>query len=773
MAGSSGTLVTRGQRGPPPSTPPRSTRTRATVSYAEPSGSSEDELESHAPTSDEEDESEDESDNDEAPRPTRTLRTPRVPRTPQRITRASRARSSTGKLKRNRVASRSVTPTYKSTPKRRKIAEALSRSPSPFYRSTQKRRKFGTKSPSKVNAAVTTTTDAIQGSGIIPLWQTLEYQVLVRIFQYASYPLCDESTFHPTPSLHWLLDLAVMCRAFAEAVATVLLASPPLVPMSKAHMLARLLKGDPATQRYGYKKMVDTLRIDVGQVVAYSLTGSGHLDLFNLIKNLPRLNNLEFFHQLDMAPYRNLNDTIKWTYPEEIFKALEYVDPAADGDRGDKVYIRTLKSWRWSSRLAGKKYPIDQLATLHSKIYFQSLRKLAFVNYQQTTRKTEEEVGPFHESALAKAVNALPKLEHLIFESSTLVNNKLMRLLPANLRQLEIINCPLFVAENLEAFLFSARQLRVLVLNHNKSLDLSFLPSLGNCCPKLQVLRMNLTFYNAHATYKDSEPLFKQLLLPEQVPVWPSTLQVLELIQLRNWSPESAEMFFDSLIDSSEKLSDLRKLIIQAIISVGWRDRATFRDQWCGSLTRVFKRVSDPPQPIFTLPRPILEIEASAQEASDHEEEEQTSESGPSRRSFRSTTQKALTGRYAESDSGSESAASDSEAVPSEDEDILPPSPVLTHRQRAHQAHMKRELEVLKQTASGFTSMDSSADDDADAFRRSPKKDKKKKGKEFIQGMCDIVEIRIDNLRPTENEFTEADFLDDERSGDEDWDGEE
>ncbi|KAI9884788.1 MAG: hypothetical protein M1823_003426 [Watsoniomyces obsoletus] len=41
----------------------------------------------------------------------------------------------------------------------------------------------------------------------------------------------------------------------------------------------------------------------------------------------------------------------------------------------------------------------------------------------------------------------------------------------------------------------------------------------------------------------------------------------------------------------------------------------------------------------------------------------------------------------------------------------------------------------------------------------------------FVQGMCDEVEIRIDNNRPMEQLYTEADFLGSEISGDEDWDG--
>jgi hypothetical protein len=42
----------------------------------------------------------------------------------------------------------------------------------------------------------------------------------------------------------------------------------------------------------------------------------------------------------------------------------------------------------------------------------------------------------------------------------------------------------------------------------------------------------------------------------------------------------------------------------------------------------------------------------------------------------------------------------------------------------------------------------------------------------FIQGRCHTVEFRIDNSRPQEQLYEEADFLDDEPSGDEDWNGE-
>ncbi|KAL3476803.1 hypothetical protein BJX99DRAFT_227380 [Aspergillus californicus] len=41
----------------------------------------------------------------------------------------------------------------------------------------------------------------------------------------------------------------------------------------------------------------------------------------------------------------------------------------------------------------------------------------------------------------------------------------------------------------------------------------------------------------------------------------------------------------------------------------------------------------------------------------------------------------------------------------------------------------------------------------------------------IAQGMCEAVEIRIDNLRPRETQFNEGDFLDEEASGDDEWTG--
>lgn len=666
------------------------------------------------------------------------------------------------------------------------------------------------------NATVQATNeqDPIIPVGRIPKWHTLPYGILVQIFQYAAYPLYDPHTFQPTPSSKWLLDVAYLCRDFAEPALTVLFATPPLVPMAQAHNLVALLKMDPRSMKYKYRSKVEVLQIDVDQVAAHTLTGHGLLDLHGLVKDLPRLTALEFYHQKDMAPYRELDFNIKWTYPEALFEALEYVDPRAERTLGEKTAICQLKSWRWSSRMAGKKWSIERMPEIHQRLCFASLQKIAFVNYQVQLLKRDEE-DPRHEHIMAEALNKLKNLTHLVFESSTLMNHKLLPLLPKTLRNLELINCWEIIAEDFTPFLLThGSQLRVLTLNHNQSLSLSFLPILGEACSKLQVLRMNLTYFNVHATYRDSEPQYEQLLKANEIPNWPSTLQIIELTQMRKWQTDAATTFFQSLLDSAGQLRDLRRLSIQAILSIGWRDRATFRDEWVGSLTRVFKRKSNRPEFHYTMgsseDRAVVSAAASrlqgTEEAintiSDSGQQMQTStgkasisrpglggaivtveipshslrdrvkgtSSTPShdnetvprsptkQRSTRRTTRQHTTGKYAETDSEPE---------------VIDVATTPKSKPPKRNAAL-RELEWLQPSVGyhGCLAKESGTTSASDSGTGTDHKAKRNaKGKEIIQGMCDIVQIRIDNLRPTEHQVTEQDFLDEEKSGDEDWNG--
>jgi hypothetical protein len=581
--------------------------------------------------------------------------------------------------------------------------------------------------------------------------------------------------------------------------------------MERAHKLRNLLVADPEPMSYNYRAKVEQIQMEVVQTAAYTFPGSGLLDLYGLIYHSPRLLDLELYHQKDFSPYRKLDDSIKWTYPDSLFIALN------SNVSGSPTHLR---SWRWSSRLAGKKRPIESLLIIHQSPGFRSLRKIAFVNYQKVwVRKNAED--PLHEKLLADSLNVLLGLEHLIFESSTLLNSILLPLLPKNLKYLEIINCSEVDSDELAAFLIShGSQLRTLTLNHNISLNLSFLKVLGSSCQQLESLRMNLTYYNAHSAYRDSDPGYKVLLEIDEKPHWPATLRTIEFTQLRRWDIDTAKMFFQSLLENANTLVNLRRLVIKAILNTSWRDRSSFRDEWVGAFERVFKRPFDPPNPHFR------SVGAYAAYKKQIETSHTKLNNGNDDIIHQPFKNRRLTARGEGSRNQMRSerllrSANENNSAPTEDResDSSDDQPLLMRRNTRYsaaklqdKAHLNevqdtqsslsdsaerrplgvremkrkriisRELDILRKTAgadgpsqSVYNDARSDYNSDSDDIPLANRRHNVLNGKkvEHIQGMCDVVSITIDNLRPTETQFVEADFLDSEPEGDEDWDGSE
>jgi hypothetical protein len=760
-------------------------------------------------------------------------------------TRRTRGSTANARPKRGHQPSPSPVPSdnteilYEAPKKRQRVSRAVTRASSAVVkRVSRPSNKRPNRVPEVKHAANTIPLDPYS-KGIIPPWATLPYQILVQIFQYAAIPLYDDRSFHPMPSVRWLLDIRRTCAAFQEPALTVLYRSPPLVPMQAAHELARLLKSDPEPMSFNYRAKIETLQIEVSQTASYTLSGYGLLDLHALIYNCPRLSALEFYHEKDLSPYRQLEENLKWSYVDTIFSALE--------NNVEGVATR-LKSWRWSSRLAGKKIPIESLLEMHSKPYFSSLEKLAFVNYQQPKlKKTEED--PEHDVKLAASLAPLKKLRHLILESSTLVNSSFMALLPSNIEHLEVINCWEITSLDLSTYLFShGSQLRSLTLNHNHSLNLSFLTTLKSSCPKLLSLKMDLTYFSVHSTYRNAEPIYEGLLFPDDIPTWPSTLQSIELLQLRGWDISTAQMFFQSLLDSAGELPVLRRLVIKGILNTGWRDRVSFRKEWIEPFEPVFKRVSDPPNPRLmskgafeawkksTGTTPKKESDPAVQELADsrsrrrvtivehvHSSDEETHsrQKVQDRSSSQPDTETTLVDNTQQKHKrlsselkwlAKTSGPDGREALGRNA--IAPPTPLLVSPKRNTGRKLaKHELSILRQTAGDHRPKYQEDSDSASESSESPKQpssatqsnpddpddgdaknddddddddDKplaSRKGKEkatqrqqrhrkqIIQGMCNVVDVKIDNLRPAETQFKESDFLDSEPEGDEDWDG--
>jgi hypothetical protein len=538
----------------------------------------------------------------------------------------------------------------------------------------------------------------ILGSGVIPPWQTLPYHVLMDIFLRASYPLLDEGRSDRNDSVKWLVNVALLCRSFQEPALAALLHCPPLLPAHKTHALLSLLSQPLDSLSMNYASKIKKLHVEVEPVLLLKSGPTlGYFDLAKLIEKTPQVHTVRLYHKDDYTvgiPPWHITLS-RWIYPNPLLDAIN-----------DSGVI--LRSWDWNGRFYETDILLELMAHYHLGPAFRGLRelKLLHLNDAQPDEYSGEGGG-----CLVDGIKRLQEIERLEFLECSMVSGQVLTNLPHTIRSLTLRNCDRMWSTDLTAFLTShGTNLQKLSLSHNRHLSMSFIQTLGQTCPNLELFKMDLSMHDG-SSYHDVEPHFDQLLLQSETPTWPVKLQEIELIQLRKWDDATAEVFFTSLVNAAPDLRDLRKLGISAILKIGWRDRATFREKWISKLEKVFLRRSLPPNPNLRSLRkrqlnPDNPTALDGSETNIDESRPGTDDSGPSTSTKRQSTRLA----------------------------------------------QQSSVEADDATASS-------------SRRTSPSEFGK------IQGMCDIVNIRIDNQRPTEMQYNENDFLDDELSGDEDWDG--
>lgn len=570
---------------------------------------------------------------------------------------------------------------------------------------------------------------------------SLPYHILLQVFVYASHPLRDEN-MHATPAIPWLITMAQTCQAFTKPALTALYRNPPIFAIRQNRKkLVHSLIAPSAEARQDYKVMVKRLELDVTQMSALTDASNSVADLGALVSALTTLKEIDIFDPLDRPPYRErLKRTRRWTYPPELFQAL----------RGTEL---RLKSWRWHNSFFAQGQGLAWAKDIHGDQAFRSLRDVTFVKFNVDEKRKADATDPPVEELLASAIAALPNLHSLAFESCTAVNGDLLSRLPSTLLSLSIVNCINLTSEALQTFLSEkGRHLEELVLNHDQSLDLLFLTTLKADCPRLEVLRMDLNYYSTLALSSDNEPLYDWLLDEGEIPTWPTTLRIIDLEHLRKWGADCATNFFTSLIDSAADLPFLREIRIQATVDMNWRDRAEFRQKWAARFEKVFAWRGPFPSPHLASLRAYREWKAKPtnEDAADRND------------SLLDITAEDIQATAVASQGSS--ADSDGET----DSDVP-----LVGKRKDDSWNAKR----LRSRARTATNYDETSDND-DAEEMSPEgsgEDEEVDASDdeeptVVQGRCHTVVCRIDNLRPREEMFDEADFLDEERSGDEEWD---
>lgn len=607
---------------------------------------------------------------------------------------------------------------------------------------------------------------AIQLTGKTMPWPTLPYHILIAIFDYASRPLVND-IFQPTSSVSWLCSVALCCKAFAEPALSTLYYSPPLCPPNRAHRLLSHLEHHKDTSTFNYGAKIKYLEIEASSTMLHKFVGWEPLDLGALVSHTPQLRGIALHLFSDNLAWRKSGRSRGVTGSRAV-----YHRSMTTALQENQIM---LQDWTWNHSLAKQShsaFPLAQMKEVHMMPPFQTLRNLTLVNYPSGPI----EKGRLCEDMLAEAINLLPKLSDLHFHICS-VNDRLLSKLPHNLQTLEIVECPVLKSSSLDEFLAAkGGNMRQLILNHNQSLNLSFLTHLAQYCPKLELIKADLRYFGSLNVTRDTDPRYDALLDGER-PTWPATLRNLELFHLRKWNLNNAELFFSSLIDSAKTLPDLRQIRIKASLDEsGWRERIAFRDNWTGKLRRVFLRRSPPPNPHLKSIAAfnIFKLQQKKGKTVGREQPQTLTRAtatnlkteGTIRASRVEVVPRMTIKNASESDSDTPLVnVRRSTRAKTQREDIYTLSESSPMRPKAPRRRRRRK------GSDDSSSEDSAIDDDGIHEPDTQRTSVDCGAQLYVQGLCNVVDVLIDNLRPTEEQLKEDDFLDDEVSGDEDWNG--
>lgn len=422
-------------------------------------------------------------------------------------------------------------------------------------------------------------------SSRIPPWQTLPYQILLQIMQYAAYPFYHGAS-RDTGTMRWLLNVSELCSTFHEACISALTATPPLFPAGRAHWLVGLLKASarrdephhqPAKPQTSldYRRKVKRLDVEVKQL----LVGKHGIDLAELLQHTPLLEDLRLYHNHD-----RIGTSVIWSLPNFSKLRWQYNDLF---EILDKHNIK-LKVFEWNGRFLRDDVTLALLVSAHQRPCLRDVEKLNFLNLnvEHADEETDTIISARHH--LLHALSSMRNLLSVTFRSCNIVNSSFVAALPLSLASLTIVRCPYLTGDGVQSyFLESGVTLKRIRLLSNQTMDLGFLHDLEMSCPNLADLEIDLNFHDP-TSFRDTEPLFDDLL-PQGPPTWPSTLQSISIEPLRTLDYKDAEEFYTSLISAAPTLPYLRVLKLKTLLNdISWRDRAQMRTKWQNLFDQVF-----------------------------------------------------------------------------------------------------------------------------------------------------------------------------------------
>ena len=480
-----------------------------------------------------------------------------------------------------------------------------------------------------------------------------EMALWVRIIFHASQLLVAMAHSTGMSSTKWLLGMALVCKRLSGPALEILYYEVPLLSPRRWALFARTLDLDPETTWIKYRAKVKYFEFDLPWA---------HMPFpfSRVLRHTPQLRGIGK-RDWHLAWYDN--DFLRIRQFPKLFRSL--LDSGV-----------SLQSWTWNFTPTRDNiiYPWCTFANIQRKDIFKQLSTMTLAHYS----------GVPEPLILSSALRALPHLKNLViaFPHPAALDADFWPALPGTLESLSLCNTWINAKELISFLEAKGFKLRELSLLHNLHLSIAFTDNLATVCPRLVTLHLDAQTWTGGVT-RDS---FTEAL-KDKFPSWPTTLQELKLVNVTNLDHKFAQTFFQTLLDASPRLKDLRTLIIKVGVNIPHRERADFRHSWCEKLEAVYLRHCPDPNP---------EIHSIA-----------ATEVSP----FKSTNK-------------------------------IVPVPAISPR---------------RSTRNTITTADSVVYG----------------SKLAVQPRCNIVDIRVDNLRPSRigRLFTEEDFLNPEDSGGSEWDG--
>ena len=562
--------------------------------------------------------------------------------------------------------------------------------------------------------------------GNIPCWQNLPYHILSSIFQYLIHPPCK-----PTWRA-WLVQIALLCRSFVDPALSALYHTLEFPSTKRDAQLLNLLRFQTTASYLNYRGKIKWLVLNFVPRKSRFAHHLGQIFAFT-----PQLRGIEVVGYLS-------NSDNNWS---QLMTDLE----------SNRIF---LHDWIWNV-FCEVRDSRESLRWIYPSASLQTIERIQTMQPAHAKWKPQD---------FATAINELPRLKHLHFSlASSLEPEVLFSLLSVNLESLQLLRCELVSPDTLALFLaMRGRQLRCLYLDGIRPQSNSVLVNLARSCPQLQDLKLEFDLFSDGMSPAEPEDLRS-----DEIPTWPPSLRLLELQQRGGWTLDSLDMFFSSLVNSADSLPNLRHINIRASLGESaWKSRVRFREKWTRRFLHVFLRTPEPPKPYLQSLRAYQAFKIAQEKSAKNPIAYDPAIAGLSsttldkgsdpliRRDRLKTTREPVVDQNSRLP-GNRQSHRLRQHVKDSQRSSLNPSPPVRHRRRRRRRAKGSDSDSSSEDSALADEVEGDSGGDASEMYENL----------HIQGLCDIVDIVFDNLRPRDEQLRESDFLDEEISGDEDWNG--